>query len=400
MPTFEYVAKDLQGRTLKGTLELGSRALLIQTLRQKELVLISLEELAERKVVRSRTRVRAEDLVVFSRQLATMIDSGIPLVQALDVLGSQMQQKDFQRVIMTVRHDIETGSGLYDAMSRHPRAFSELYVSMVKAGESSGQLDEIFDRLATYLEKTNTLRRKVRASMVYPALVTTVAFLITMGLLIFVIPRFKDIFESLGSGLPAPTQFLLNVSNLLRNSFLYMVGGAIASGWLLRMYCKTPIGRWQKDTVLLRLPIFGPLFQKVAVARFARTLATLVRSGVAILSSLEIVGKTSGNVVLEDAVKKVRTSIREGEKIAEPLQASKVFPPMVVRMIAVGEETGELEKMLTKIADFYEEEVDAAVSGLTSIIEPLIIAVLGVIIGGIVICLFLPIFKLTQVVGR
>ena len=401
MPTFEYVAKDMQGRTMKGTLELSSRAVLMQTLRERALVLISLNEQADQKLVRSRKTVKLEEMVVFSRQLATMIESGIPLVQSLEVLGSQVQSKDFCQIIQQVRDDVETGSSLSEALLRHPKAFSELYVSMVQAGESSGQLDEIFDRLATYLEKTNALRRKVQASLVYPALVTIVAALITTGLLVFVIPQFKDIFESLGGELPAPTQFLLNVSNLLRQRFLLMAGLGTACFFGLNAYrTKTYTGRKQWDQLLLGLPVFGELFQKVAVARFARTLATLVRSGVAILASLEIVGKTSGNVVIEEAVTRVRSSIREGEKIAEPLAASKVFPPMVVRMIGVGEETGELEKMLTKIADFYEEEVDAAVSGLTSLIEPLVIAVLGVIIGGIVICLFLPIFKLTQVIAK
>jgi len=401
MPTFEYVAKDMQGRTMKGTLELSSRAVLMQTLRERALVLISLNEQADQKLVRSRKTVKLEEMVVFSRQLATMIESGIPLVQSLEVLGSQVQSKDFCQIIQQVRDDVETGSSLSEALLRHPKAFSELYVSMVQAGESSGQLDEIFDRLATYLEKTNALRRKVQASLIYPALVTIVAALITTGLLVFVIPQFKDIFESLGGELPAPTQFLLNVSNLLRHHFLLMAGLGTACFFGLNAYrTKTYTGRKQWDQLLLGLPVFGELFQKVAVARFARTLATLVRSGVAILSSLEIVGKTSGNVVIEEAVTRVRSSIREGEKIAEPLAASKVFPPMVVRMIGVGEETGELEKMLTKIADFYEEEVDAAVSGLTSLIEPLVIAVLGVIIGGIVICLFLPIFKLTQVIAK
>jgi type IV pilus assembly protein PilC len=299
-----------------------------------------------------------------------------------------------------VKDDIETGSSLSDALARHPAVFSTLYVNMVKAGESSGALDDILDRLASYLEKSSTLQRKVKASLVYPAVVITMAILITLVMLLKVIPTFKGIFSMLGGTLPLPTRILIFISDTIRQMFLYVVAGITAIVFALRRYIKTPQGKEKFDKMLLSMPVLGPLFRKVAIAKFTRTLSTLIKSGVPILVSLEIVGKTSGNAVIEKAVVSVRNGIKEGENIADPLAKSGAFPPMVVRMIKVGEQTGELEKMLTKIADFYEDQVDAAVSGLTSLIEPLIIAFLGIVIGGIVIAMFLPIFKLTELVSH
>ena len=337
-----------------------------------------------------------DDLVVFSRQLATMVDSGIPLVQALDVLAEQIDQPGFKAVVSNLRDNIETGSNLSDVLARHPRIFSSLFVNMVRAGESSGMLDEILERLADYLEKSSALQRKIKSSFIYPGLVITMAIIITSILIFKVVPTFKGIFDTLGGELPMLTQILIKVSDLARGGAPFLLGGIFLLGVILGRIVNTEKGRMYFDRTMLRLPITGILLRKVAIARFARTLSTLVKSGVPILNSLEIVAKTSGNKVIEMAVDQVRINIREGESIAEPLARSGVFPPMVTRMVGVGEQTGELEKMLTKIAEFYEEQVDTAVSGLTSLIEPIIIVFLGVVVGGIVAAMFLPIFRITQ----
>jgi type IV pilus assembly protein PilC len=341
-----------------------------------------------------------DEIVIFSRQLATMVDSGIPLVQALDILCEQIEKPHFKNIILKVRDDIETGSSLSDAFSKHPAVFSPLYINMVKAGESSGALDDILDRLAAYLEKVNILQRKVKSSLIYPAVVVTMAVIITLVMLLKVIPTFKGIFAMLGGTLPLPTRILIFISDTIRKMFLYVVAGVAACVFAFRKWIKTPQGKHACDRFMLGMPVLGQLFRKVAVAKFTRTLATLVKSGVPILVSLEIVGKTSGNTVIEKAVDSVRTGIKEGENIAEPLAKSGAFPSMVVRMIKVGEETGKLEKMLSKIADFYDDQVDSAVSGLASLIEPLIIAFLGIVIGGIVIAMFLPVFKLTELIAH
>jgi type IV pilus assembly protein PilC len=400
MPTFKYIAKEITGKTVSGVLEYSDKSLLIDALRKKDLIIISVEETTKKRPMYLRGTVKLEEIVIFSRQLATMVDSGIPLVQALDILCEQIEKPVFKNIMTKVKDDIETGSSLSDALARHPAVFSTLYVNMVKAGESSGALDDILDRLASYLEKSSTLQRKVKASLVYPAVVITMAILITLVMLLKVIPTFKGIFSMLGGTLPLPTRILIFISDTIRQMFLYVVAGITAIVFALRRYIKTPQGKEKFDKMLLSMPVLGPLFRKVAIAKFTRTLSTLIKSGVPILVSLEIVGKTSGNAVIEKAVVSVRNGIKEGENIADPLAKSGAFPPMVVRMIKVGEQTGELEKMLTKIADFYEDQVDAAVSGLTSLIEPLIIAFLGIVIGGIVIAMFLPIFKLTELVSH
>lgn len=396
MPFFRYVAKDSQGLKLSGLLEARDQQEALVVLRKKGLIIISVKEETVRKV--REKAVKLDDLVVFSRQLSTMVESGITLVQALHILSEQAENKTLASVTLKIKEDIEGGSSLHEALEKHPRIFSSLYINMVKAGETSGLLDEILDRLATYLEKSSALQRKVKASLVYPAVVISMAILITVVLLIKVVPTFKGIFASLGGTLPLPTQILIMISDGLRRAFLVIVLALGLLVFLFKKYFETPKGRYQFDSRILRLPLFGPLLRKVVVAKFSRTLATLVKSGVPILNALEIVGKTSGNLVVEEAVNNARTSIREGEPIAEPLSRSGAFPPMVVRMISVGEQTGQLEKMLNKIADFYDEQVDAAVSGLTSMIEPLVIGILGIIIGGIVIALFMPIFKITELI--
>ena len=400
MPNFKYVAKDASGTPLSGTLDSASFNAALSTLRARDVIIVSLDE---DKTVKSPGYARGgkaklEDLVVFSRQLATMVDAGIPLVQGLDILHEQIEKASFKAVIKDVGSRIEAGDSLSEALSRHSSVFSPLFVNMVKAGETSGTLNEILDRLATFLEKESALIRKVKSALVYPGVVSGMAFLITLVLVLFVIPEFEKIFTSLGSELPKPTVVLISISNAVKKYFylfaIFFAGVAMGFKW----WIKTPSGRLTFDSFKLKMVIFGTLFTKVAISRFFRTLSTLVKSGVPILNCLEIVGKTAGNKVIEDAVNSVRDSVREGESIAEPLGKYSVFPPMVVRMISVGEQTGRLEDMLAKISDFYEDEVDAAVGVLTSMIEPLIIGFLGLVIGSIVICMFLPIFTVTEAI--
>ncbi len=403
MPTFGYVVKDKLGKTHTGTLDAESRNTLIEQLWRREFVVLSIEERGQGKFAVLKVgqpRIKSEQLVIFSRQLATMVDSGIPIAPALDVLADQMEDRTFREVLKKVRGDIEAGSSLSEAIGRHPRAFSNFFVNMVRAGESSGRLDEILDRVAAYTEKVSVLQRKVSASLFYPAFVTVLAIGITTFLLVVIVPKFKEIFVALGGELPAPTQILLGVSEFIGKYLVYEVVACVALVVGVRLAIRTPAGRLWCDRIALRAPLVGKLLQKVFIARFSRTLATLVKSGVPILTALEIVAKTAGNKVVEGAVMAARSSIKEGENIADPLALSQVFPTMVTRMIAVGEKTGELEKMLTKIADFYENEVDAAVTAMTSLIEPLVIAVLGLVIGGIVVALFLPIFKISTLVSH
>ncbi|MDD5746424.1 MAG: type II secretion system F family protein [Candidatus Omnitrophica bacterium] len=401
MPLYKYVAKDEEGNAVTDFIEAKDENVALDMLRVKNLIIITIsEEKKAKAAVKSKnSKIKAEELVIFSRQLATMVNAGIPLVQSLDILSEQMESPVFRQVVGTVRGDVEAGSSLSAALEKHPRIFSLLYTNMVKAGETSGMLDEILERLSGYLEKNDQLTRKVKSAMVYPTVVMLMAMSITLVLLLKVIPTFKEIFSTLGGTLPMPTQILIGISDTLRKYFVVAVGVIGLIGFVLAKVVQTPQGKMKFDELKLSLPVFGILMRKVAVARFSRTLSTLIRSGVPILGALEIVGKTAGNVIIEGAVDKARAGIREGESISSPLAKSKVFPPMVTRMISVGEESGELEKMLSKIADFYEDQVDAAVSGLTSLIEPLIIAFLGIVVGSIVIAMFLPIFKITELVG-
>jgi len=404
MPTFKYVGKDREAKTLTGSLEAKDRPTVIDMLRKKDLIIISVVEEAPAKklslpFLSGKKAIKLDDLVMFTRQLATMVDAGITLVAALDILGEQMDNKTFGAIILNVRNDVETGSSLSAALAKHKNVFSPLFVNMVRAGESSGMLDDILERLSEYLEKTASLQKKVKSALVYPGIVSGMALVITLIMLLKVIPIFKTIFEGFGAKLPTPTMFLINLSDALQRQFVYIVIGIAVFVFLLSRYLKTEKGKLRFDGLLLKLPVFGILFKKVAISKFSRTLSTLIKAGVPILSALEIVGKTSGNKVVEMAIENVRTNVREGENIAEPLAKSRIFPSMVTRMVSVGEQAGELEKMLSKIADFYDDQVDAAVGALTSMIEPLIIAFLGIVIGSIVICMFLPIFKLTTVIG-
>ena len=401
MVTFKYVAKDGSANTVNGKIIADSQAAVIEELRKRKLIIISVALIKEsgfKNISFGGKRVRDDDLVAFARQLATMVDAGIPLLQGLESLQEQMTHPYFKSVITAVRDDIEVGSSLSNAFSKHSNVFDPLFINMVKAGETGGMLSAILDRVASYMEKTLKLQRKVKSAMVYPIVVICMAMIITLVLLIKVVPTFSAIFESLGGELPGPTKILIQVSNSLRTGFLWYVGAIILIGIFFNFYHRTESGRLNIDKLKLKMPIFGELIRKVSISRFSRTLATLTQSGVPILASLDIVGKTCGNRVLEIAVNNVKNNVREGENIATPLVKSGVFPAMVTRMIAVGEKTGEMEKMLSKVADFYDDQVDAAVTGLTSMIEPLIIGFLGIVVGGIVIALFLPIIKMTTLI--
>jgi len=402
MSTYQYTAKDKAGKTIIGILEGASDSEVAEVLHKRELIVLSVEQ-AKKKALKAGAKdrnVKLDDLLIFSRQLATMIDAGITLVNALGILAEQIESKQLRNVVTVVRQDIEAGMNFSDALAKHPAVFSELYINMTRAGETSGMLDEVLDRLASYLEKTAALTRKIKASLIYPIVVVSIAILITAVLLLKVVPTFKGIFEMLGGSLPLPTQILIAISDLFRKYFLFVLIGLVAIVILLKRYITTEKGRYNFDRGKLKAPVLGPLFRKVAVAKFSRTFSTLVKSGVSILNALEIVSKTAGNKVIEESVLNCAKSVRDGEPISKPLSKSGVFPPMVCRMISVGEQTGQLEKMLSKIADFYDEQVDAATSALTSLIEPMVITFLGVVIGGIVISLFLPIFKITQLISK
>ncbi len=404
MPMFRYAAKEKTGRPVNGITEATDQKALVEALRKQELIIISIKEEKKKEKAHFASKfggkVKLGELVLFSRQMATMIDSGIPLVQALEILSEQIENKGFRAIVIEVKKDVSSGSGFHEALAKHPRAFSVLFVNMVKAGESSGALDAIMERLASYLEKTDSLIRKVRSAMIYPAVVSLMAVVITLVLMMKVVPVFKNIFADFGGKLPLPTLVLVAVSDFLIHNFLLWSGAVVVAFFAIQRFLKTEKGTVLFDSFKLNMPVFGIIMRKVAVSKFSRTLSTLVKSGVPILTALEIVAKTANNRIIESAVNKVRGSIREGENITTPLMRTKVFPPLVVRMISVGEQTGELEKMLTKIADFYDDQVDAAVSGITSLIEPLIIAFLGIVIGGIVICMFMPIFQLSTLVSN
>jgi type IV pilus assembly protein PilC len=344
--------------------------------------------------------VKTRDIVVFTRQFATMIDAGLPIVQCLDILQAQATVKPLRRAIQQIKDDVEAGSSFNEALRKHPKLFDELYINMVAAGEVGGILDNIMNRLAVYMEKAARLRAKIKGAMIYPASIVTVAIAVTAILLIYVIPVFAELFSSFGQALPAPTQFVINLSNFTVRYFPFIGVGFVLFGVAIYWLYRTEQGRLAIDGFLLRLPIFGDLFRKSAVARFTRTLGTLVASGVPILDALAITARTAGNRVVEKAVLATRVSISEGKTIAEPLTQSKVFPPMVCQMISVGETTGALDAMLAKIADFYEEEVDNAIANLTALMEPIVIVFLGVVIGGLVISMYLPIFQLGAVISQ
>jgi len=407
MPLFGYKVRSQQGTILAGTMEAGEQRMVVDRLRRQRFIVLEIGEIkknALKDVLDAinflKRRVRQKDLVLFSRQLSTLIGAGVPIVQGLTILLNQIDNPAFKEVITSVREDIESGTSITEALSRHPTVFSELYVNMVRSGELGGILDVILERLSGYLEAAARLRGKIKSAMVYPAVIALVAGGITTFLLIVVVPAFVKIFQQAGARLPLPTQILLMISNFLKHYIIFIIIGLIIFVVGLRQYYKTEAGSMRIDRLFLRLPIFGTLLRKIAVAKFTRTFGTLVKSGVPILQALDTVAKTSGNRVIEKAVLAAKESIREGERISEPLKGSGAFPPMVIQMISVGEETGNLDAMLSKIAEFYEQEVDAAVSGLTSMIEPVVIVFMGIIIGAIAISMYMPMFHLGALVGR
>ncbi|MGM0442114.1 MAG: type II secretion system F family protein [Elusimicrobiota bacterium] len=402
MPIFTYQAKTPSGNTVEGEMEVNSKGTVVDRLRDKRMIVLEVKEKKESsvkeifdKINPFSGKVKGKDLVIFSRQLSTMVSAGVPIVQGLSILSRQIENPYFKEIVEELTEDIESGEAIAVAMEKHPDAFNDLFINMVKAGELGGILDIILERLADYLEGASELKGKVKSAMVYPAVISFIATAVTIFLLVVIIPTFAEVFESFGQELPLPTQLLLNFSAFLRSYILYMILGLVLIVVGFLRYYKTESGNKKIDTILLKLPLFGILLKKVSIARFTRTFGTLVKSGVPILEALETVAKTSGNKVIEGAVLDARESIREGEKIADPLQESGVFPPMVMQMISVGEETGNLDLMLTKIADFYDSEVDAAIDGLTSMIEPIIIVAMGLAIGAIVIAMFLPIFEMS-----
>jgi len=405
MPTFTYVARSRTGAKQSGTITAENRAAAMQMLQSRGLQADNLTEkagLMSKVGTKRGKRVKTADLLVFTRQLSTIVSAGLPLLQGLDILADQPDEPNFSPVIDAVAQEVESGETFSDSLRKHPKAFPDLYVSMVRAGEAGGDLDGVLLQLADYLEATEELKRRIKSAMTYPVVAFSMIILIATGLIVFVVPQFAQIFASFGKALPAPTQMLINISNVMRTWYAWLIIIAVIGGTIafLRIYGSTKSGRYNLDALKLRLPVFGDLLRKVAVSRFTRTLSTLTKSGVAILQALEIVERTAGNEVYAKAIREAGESVRNGETLADPLTRSEVFPAMVTRMISVGEKTGALETMLMKISDFYDSEVRATVDGLTSLIEPILIGLMGTVVGGIVVALFLPIIKLSSLVGQ
>ena len=400
MPSFVYTARETStGREIRNAVEAATEQAAIAALLNRNLLVVSIQEKLAKKGRSAGGKVALADLVIFTRQLATMIDAGLAMVQSLSALADQSPNKAMRDVIKDVCTRVEGGDSFSEALMKHPKVFDRLYYSMVSAGEKGGLLAEILARLAVYQENTSRLRKKVKTAMMYPTVVTIVAIGITTFLLIKVVPVFGDIYSGFGAKLPGPTQFLISLSNILQKYFLLFVlgGGGAVYGWL--HFIKTKSGRWFWDSRRIKLPLFGSIAHKICLARFTRTLASLIRSGVPILEVLQIVSQTVGNVVMEKAIKDAATDIERGESISAALGKHPIFPSMIIRMITAGEQTGKIDNMLERISDFLDEEIENILSGLTSLIEPLLIVVLGVIIGGMVICMFLPIFKMSEIIN-
>jgi type IV pilus assembly protein PilC len=401
MPIFVYTGRTRGGQTITGEMEAATREAVIAKLRTQQIAATNVRTKPKDITIPGfGGGVDEKEIVIFTRQFATMIDAGLPLVQCLEILASQQENKVFKKALVEIRQSVEGGMTFAAALKQHPKVFTSLYANMVEAGETGGILDTILNRLAAYMEKAMALKGKVKSAMIYPSTIVSVALVVVVFLLVFVIPTFKSMFEGFGAALPLPTEIVLAISNIVRKYFLYAVAVIIAGIVSLRMWYKTAGGKLAIDGFMMKTPVFGILIRKVAVAKFTRTLGTLISSGVAILDGLDITARTAGNRVVELAVQRTRASIAEGKTISEPLKASGVFPPMVVQMISVGEATGALDTMLGKIADFYDEEVDTAVANLTALLEPMLMVFLGIVIGGVVVAMYLPIFKLVTVVGK
>ncbi len=402
MPIFIWEGTTASGAIQKGEIEAPDRMTVENQLRARKItpgkIKAKPKDLFE-SITFLQPKIKPKDVVVFTRQFATMIDAGLPLVQGLEILAQQQENKRFKTVITEVKNEVEAGSTFADSLRKHPKVFDSLFCNMIAAGEVGGILDNILLRLSTYMEKAEKLKRKVKGAMVYPAVVIVIAVAVVAILLIFVIPVFQAMFEDFGGNLPAPTQFVVNLSGFLKSYIIFILVAVALIVWGFKRFYSTSKGRHLVDGFLLKAPVFGPLIQKVAVAKFTRTLGTMMSSGVPILEGLEITSKTAGNVIIEEAVMRVRSDISEGKTMAAPLADAGVFPGMVVQMISVGEATGALDAMLNKIADFYDEEVDVAVEALTSLIEPMLMVFLGGTIGGLVIAMYLPIFKMAAAIG-
>ncbi len=404
MAKFAWEGRTRTGQTQKGEMEAPNEAAVGAALRRQGLMPGKIKEAGkgldmEIKLPGFGGKVTTKDLVIFTRQFATMIDAGLPLVQCLDILGQQQEKKIFKDMLVQVKESVESGSTFADALKKHPKAFDNLFVNLVAAGEVGGILDTILNRLAAYLEKAQKLKKKVKSAMTYPATIVGIALVVISVILMYVIPAFEKMFADFGGALPAPTQIVINISNFVRDYILVIIGAIIVMIFALKKIYSTEKGRDFIDDKMLKVPVFGILLRKVAVAKFTRTLGTMISSGVPILDGLEIVAKTAGNRTIEKAIYKVKQSISEGKTIAEPLEKSGVFPPMVCQMIAVGEQSGSIDTMLNKIADFYDDEVDDAVGNLTAMMEPMLMLFLGTTVGGLVIAMYLPIFKLAGAAG-
>jgi type IV pilus assembly protein PilC len=402
MPFYIWKGVNSYGETRKGKIEMPSEAMAQAHLRKMRITVSMLKE-APKDILAGfqflKPKISGKDVVIFTRQLSTMIDAGLPLVQSLEILGEQMENPSFKKVLRTIRSDVESGTTFADAMKKHPATFDNLYCNMVEAGEVGGILDTILNRLATFMEKNMALKKKVKGAMTYPVICICISFVVMAVMLVFVVPVFQKMFADFGGALPGPTQFVVDLSEFSKGNFHFIIGGIFAAIYTVKKVYKTEKGRIQMDRMLLNMPIIGPLLRRVAVAKFTRTLGTMLQSGVPILESLNVVARTAGNKVIEMAVFRVTDSISEGRAIAEPLEETGVFPGMVVQMINVGEATGALDVMLTKIADFYDEEVDQAVENLTASIEPLMMCFLGGMIGGLVIAMYLPIFSMAGAIS-
>jgi type IV pilus assembly protein PilC len=399
MPKYAWEGRLPQGGYRKGELEGPNEMAVRAYLRQQQIIPTRIaKKAAEIKLTLPfmKGKVKKKSVAIFTRQLATMIDAGLPLVQSLDILAQQEESETFQGIIKTVKNEVEAGATLAAALQKHPRIFDNMYVNLVVAAEEAGTLDVILNRLATHIEKMEALKKKIRAALVYPAMIVFVAIIVTVVLMVFVVPVFEKLFAGIGQTLPLPTRIVIGISKIFKGYLPIVIAIVVVMVFALRKYYKTENGQRGIDGLMLKVPIFGELIRKVSVSRFARTLATLVTSGVPILESLNIVAGASGNKVVEEAILKGRTSISEGQTISQPLADSGVFPMMVTQMISVGETTGSLELMLTKIADFYDDEVDAAVATLSSMLEPVLMIFLGVVVGGLVISMYLPIFKMAS----
>lgn len=404
MPKFNWEARTKSGGAQKGVMEAASLEIVEAQLKKFGFTNIVINESAKGgkfqfPKIGGGGKVQTKELVVFTRQFATMIDSGLPLVQCLEILSSQQENKTFKDILYKVKESVESGSTFADALAKHPKAFDQLFVNLVAAGEVGGILDTILQRLAAYIEKAQKLKKQIKGAMVYPITIMSIAVIVVGVILIFVIPTFAKMFADFGGELPAPTRFVIGLSNFLKRYIIVIIAIIYGISWLFKKYYNTPSGRKKIDRMALNAPIAGPLIRKVAVAKFTRTLGTMISSGVPIMDGLEIVAKTAGNKIVEEAIYGVRQAISEGKTIAEPLAACGVFPNMVVQMISVGEATGAMDTMLNKIADFYDDEVDDAVSAMTAMMEPLLMVFLGTAVGGLVVAMYLPIFKLAGAVG-